>query len=396
MRSDWPLRFGTFLAPFHPVGQSPTLALERDLDLIVHLDKLGYDEAWIGEHHSAGYEIIASPEVFIAVAAERTKRIRLGTGVSSLPYHHPLLLTDRMVLLDHLTRGRIMLGCGPGSLPSDAFMMGIAVAEQRDRMEEGLDAILALLRSDEPVTIKTDWFTLDDARLNLRPYTHPHFEIAVASQVSPTGARAAGRFGVSMLSLGATNTAGFDMLGFNWGVAEDKAAEHGTTMDRKAWRLVGPMHIAETKEQAYTEVDFGLPQWVDYFQRVAALPIAPESDDSKELADAINDSGFAVIGTPDDAIAQLQRLWDQSNGGFGTFLVMATDWADQKAQHRSYELLSRYVFPEFQGSAEAPTASRDWAAENRPTFIGETGAAIMSAFAKHQAEQDAKQSPSPD
>src|SRR4051812_41151932 len=163
------LRFGIFMAPFHPAGENPTLALERDLDLIVHLDKLGYDEAWIGEHHSAGYEIIASPEVFIAVAAERTKHIRLGTGVSSLPYHHPLLLADRMILLDHLTRGRVMLGCGPGSLPSDAFSMGIPVAEQRDRMEEGLEAILALLRSDEPVTMKTDWFTLDDARLNLKP-----------------------------------------------------------------------------------------------------------------------------------------------------------------------------------------------------------------------------------
>ena len=99
------MRFGIFLAPFHPVGQNPTLALERDLDLICHLDRLGFDEAWIGEHHSAGYEIIASPEVFIAVAAERTKRIRLGTGVSSLPYHHPLMLADRMVPVSytHLT-----------------------------------------------------------------------------------------------------------------------------------------------------------------------------------------------------------------------------------------------------------------------------------------------------
>src|SRR4051812_49760110 len=170
-----PTRFGIFLAPFHPVGQNPTLAFERDLELIQRLDELGYDEAWVGEHHSAGYEIIPSPEVFIAVAAERTRHIRLGTGVSSLPYHHPLMLTDRMVLLDHLTRGRIMLGVGPGALPSDAFMMGIPVAEQRDRMEEALKAILLLLDSDEPVTMKTDWFTLDGARLNLRPYTHPPF-----------------------------------------------------------------------------------------------------------------------------------------------------------------------------------------------------------------------------
>src|SRR5881397_2477299 len=135
------MRFGIFLAPFHPVGQNPTLAIQRDLELIQRLDQLGYDEAWIGEHHSAGFEIIASPEVFIAAAAERTRRIKLGTGVSSLPYHHPLLLADRMVLLDHLTRGRVMLGCGPGALPSDAFMMGIAVDRQREMMEESLDAI---------------------------------------------------------------------------------------------------------------------------------------------------------------------------------------------------------------------------------------------------------------
>jgi limonene 1,2-monooxygenase len=385
----WPLKFGIFLAPFHPVGQNPTLALERDLDLVAHLDRLGFDEAWIGEHHSAGYEIIASPEVFLAVAAERTKHIRLGTGVSSLPYHHPLMLADRMVLLDHLTRGRIMLGVGPGALPSDAFMMGIPVAEQRDRMEEALEAILLLLRSDEPVTMKSEWFTLDGARLNLRPYTQPHFEVAVASQISPAGSRAAGRFGTSLLSLGATNQQGFDLLGYQWQIAEERAAQFETSVDRRNWRLVGPIHIAATREEAYRDVQFGLEDWVDYFQRVAALPIAPDTSNAEEMADAINQSGFAVIGTPDDAIAQIQRLWDQSDGGFGTFLVMAHEWADTAATRKSYELLARYVFPEFQGSAESTTASRDWAAENRPTFIGEVGAAIMTAIGKHNAEHDA-------
>src|SRR3954453_11423812 len=115
---DWPMQFGIFMAPFHPTGQNPTFALERDLDLVVHLDKLGYDEAWIGEHHSAGYEIIASPELFIAAAAERTQRIRLGTGVISLPYHNPLMVADRIIQLDHMTRGRAMFGVGPGLLPT--------------------------------------------------------------------------------------------------------------------------------------------------------------------------------------------------------------------------------------------------------------------------------------
>jgi limonene 1,2-monooxygenase len=381
------MQFGIFLAPFHPVGQNPGLALQRDLDLIVHLDQLGFDEAWIGEHHSAGYEIIASPEVFMAVASERTRRLRLGTGVSSLPYHHPLILADRMVLLDHLTGGRIMFGVGPGALPSDAYMMGIEVARQRDMMEESLEAILLLLRSDEPVTYETDWFRLRDARLQLRPRQQPHFEVAVAAQVSPAGPRAAGRFGCSLLSIGATSQGGFDALGYHWGVVEERAAHFGQVADRSRWRLVGPMHIAETREQAAADVAFGLGDWIDYFTRVAALPLAPDTDNHADLVEAMNASGFAVIGTPDDAVAQLRRLAEQS-GGFGTFLLMAHEWADRAETLRSYELFSRYVMPEVTGHATTLAASRDWAAENRPTFIGAAGAAIMSAIQSHQEEKE--------
>lgn len=388
MAMDWPLRFGIFHAPFHPVGQNPTLALHQDLELIEHLDRLGFDEAWIGEHHSAGYEIIASPEVFIATVAQRTNRIHLGTGVSSLPYHHPFMLADRMVLLDHLTRGRVMFGVGPGALPSDAFMMGIDVARQRDMMEEALEAILRLL-DGEIVTMSTDWFTLNDARLQLRPFTQPRFEVAVAAQISPAGPRAAGRFGTSLLSIGATTAGGFDLLGAHWDVMEERSAEFGTTVDRRDWRLVAPIHMAPSKEQAYAEVQFGLPQWVDYFQRVAALPLAPDTSDSVELADAMNASGFAVIGTPDDVADQIERLAEQS-GGFGAFLAMGHDWADREATKRSYTLLAREVFPRFQGSAITTERSRDWAVENRPTFIGAAGAAVVDAMQKHHAEKAAK------
>src|SRR5438067_10984631 len=248
------LGFGIFLAPFHPVGENPTTALHRDLELIEWLDRLGYDEAWFGEHHSAGFEIIASPEVFIAAAAARTRRIRLGTGVSSLPYHQPLMLADRMVLLDHLTMGRAMFGVGPGALPSDAFMMGIDPVNQRPMMEQSLEAILKLLAGDEPVNIETDWFTLRDARLQLRPFTPGGFEIGVAAQGSPSGPRLAGRFGLALLSLGATNSGAFDVLGAHWNVMEERAAEFGTTVDRAKWRLVGPMHIAATEEQARRDV----------------------------------------------------------------------------------------------------------------------------------------------
>jgi limonene 1,2-monooxygenase len=382
------MRFGIFLAPFHRPDEDPTLALHRDLELVQRLDELGYDEAWIGEHHSAGSEIIASPEVFIAAAAERTRRI---TGVSSLPYHHPLLLADRMVLLDHLTRGRTMLGVGPGALASDAYMMGIEPAQQRDMMEEALEAIIALLTSDEPVTRKTSWFTLQDARLQLRPYTKPTFEIAVAAMVSPSGPRLASRFGCSLLSVSATTVEGFSALGSHWDVMEEQSARLGTTVDRARWRLVGPMHIADSVEQARADVQFGLERWLYYFTRVAALPLLPpELADIKvdDLIDLMNMSGLAVVGTPEMAIDAIRRLEKQS-GGFGTYLFMSHEWADREQTLRSYELFARYVVPAINGSADSLVGSRDWVAENHPTMRGKVMNAIDDATKKYVAERDA-------
>jgi limonene 1,2-monooxygenase len=284
-----------------------------------------------------------------------------------------------------------MIGVGPGALPSDAFMMGIQPAKQRDMMEESLEAILLLLEGNEPVTMETDWFKLVSARLQLRPYQRPFPEVAVAAQVSPAGPRAAGRFGCSLLSIGATSAGGFDVLGLHWQVMEERATEFDTTVDRSKWRLVGPMHIADTKEQAIKDVEFGLEEWVDYFQRVAALPLAPDTTNFESLVDALNASGFAVIGTVEDAIAQVDRLRTQS-GGFGSFLLMGHEWADTAATRHSYELFARYVAPQFQGSAATLTASRDWAAENRPEFIGAAGNAVMSAIQKHHEEKASKAS----
>ena len=381
------LDFGIFLAPFHPVNENPTLSLQRDFELIEHLDRLGYDEAWIGEHHSAGYEIIASPEVFIAAAAERTRHIRFGTGVVSVPYHHPLMVADRIMQLDHQTRGRVMFGVGPGALPSDAFMMGIEVEKQREMMDEALAALVPLLRG-ETVNMKTDWFQLADARLQLKPYTRPHIEIAVASQVSPSGARAAGKYGLSLLSIGATTTGGFNALAANWAICEQRAQEFGQVARRDGWRLVAPMHIAETREKARENVRFGLGAWLDYFRRVAALPLAPEGA-IEDAVDALNASGFAVIGDVDDAIAQVDRLQKQS-GGFGCLLQMAHEWADREATRKSYELIARYVMPRFQGAVEGTVRSRDWAAENRPRFIGAAMQAIQKEIVRHAEEQAAK------
>jgi limonene 1,2-monooxygenase len=381
------LRFGIFLAPFHPAGENPTLALQRDLRLVQHLDDLGYDEAWIGEHHSAGSEIIASPEIFIAAAAERTRRIRLGTGVISLSYHNPLWVAERIVLLDHLTRGRVMLGIGPGSLPTDSAMIGLNPTDTRELLEENLDIVMRLLRGDEPVTATTRTHKLIGARLHLRPYSDPLFDVAVAAVASPTGPRLAGRHGVGLLSIGATLTKeGFDALAHHWNVMEERAATSGTTVDRAAWRLVGLMHVAETREQAYRDVEHGIEQWFRYFQKVAAFPqMAVEGGDVREMIDFVNEAGIGAIGTPDDAAAQVQRLVDQS-GGFGAMLLLAHEWANPHATRRSYELIAQHVMPRFQGQAQATLDAKARATETRSGHAEQQMAAVAHMTEKYEKE----------
>jgi limonene 1,2-monooxygenase len=380
------LRFGAFIAPFHPVDENPTLAMQRDLELVEWLEQLGYDEAWIGEHHSGAYEVIASPEVFIAAAAERTKHIRLGTGVSSLPYHHPFMLADRINQLDHMTRGRVMFGVGPGALSSDAYMMGIPIARQRDMMDEALAVLVRLLRGEE-VSHDSDWFKLNRARLQMSPYSRPSVEIAVASQVSPTGARAAGRHGLGLLSLGATSDGGFNALASNWAIAEELAKDNGQTMDRSGWRLVGPMHIAETKEKAMADVRFGLEKWLYYFREIANLPIVPDTEG--DPVEAFLKMPMAVVGTPDDAAAKIQALVDQS-GGFGAFLFMAHNWANWAATRQSYELFARYVAPRFQSLNVGREASMSWVKENKADFTNQARMAVGARILQHAQEKGAE------
>jgi limonene 1,2-monooxygenase len=381
------LRYGIFLAPFHPVHEHPGLALERDFQLVEHLDRLGYDEAWIGEHHSGGFETIASPEVFIAGALHRTRRIRLGTGVSSLPYHHPLILADRVQQLDWQSQGRFIFGVGPGALPSDAFMLGIDPVRQRDMMDEALGVIVPLLRG-ELVSHKSGWFTVHEARLQLPPYTLPHVEMAVAAQSSPAGPRAAGKYGLGMLSIGATTVQGYMALATAWGICEEMAREHGRPVSRANWRLVVPMHIAETREQALANIRFGLADWIHYFTEVIALPFKLTGDIA-ERARQLIESGYAIVGTPDDAVAAIERLSRQS-AGFGCLLQMAHNWADFPQTLRSYELIARYVMPRVSNINANRAASEAWVAANRKEFMGAGLKAKEVATQKHEAERAAR------
>jgi limonene 1,2-monooxygenase len=381
------LRFGIFMAPFHKPGINPTLALEQDFELVQWLDRSGYDEAWFGEHHSAGTEISASPEIFIAVAAERTKHIKLGTGVVSLSYHNPLWVAERIVMLDHITRGRAMLGVGPGSLPTDGIMIGLSQSQTRLLMEESLGIVMRLLTTEEPVTFKNDRWDLREARLHLRPYSNPLFDVAVAAVASPTGAKLAGRHGVGMLSIGATLAAGFDALALHWNVLQEEARVAGKTVDRGKWRLVGPMHIAETTEQAFRDVEYGIEHWFRYFQGVAAFPqMQVLGGNVREMIEFINASGVGVIGTPEMAAAQIERLWAQSAGGFGCYMLLAHNWADFEATKRSYGLIARDVFPRFQGHRHATMEAAARAAAARPELAETHTRAVEAARERYAAE----------
>jgi limonene 1,2-monooxygenase len=372
------LEHGLFIAPYHDVDESPTIGLRRDLEIVEWVEKLGFAEAWFGEHHSTGWETINSPELMIAAAAERTSRIRLGTGVVSMPYHNPLMVANRILQLDHMTMGRVMFGMGPGLLPTDAEMIGVDIKSLRDKLTEVAEIIVPLLRGEE-VTHETSWYRLVRARTHLNPYTLPHPEIAVASAVTPSGGMLAGRHGFGMLCVAATESAGFDVLDENWRIANEVAAEHGKTMDPRALRLVVPMHVASTREKARADVAHGLARWCEYFDRVAPAGMRGLTGHG-DPADLLINSGRAVIGTPADAIAMIERL-QAKQGAFGVILFQAHNWADWEETKKSYELYARFVMPHFAGTNRNRQDSYGGLAATIDRLDGERQKGADAAFA---------------
>ncbi len=378
------LQFGAFLAPHHPIGEHPTLQFRRDLDLAEHLDRLGFDEFWCGEHHSTGWEIIASPELFLAAAGERTHRIRLGTGVVSLPYHHPFNVAQRIVQLDHMTGGRVIFGSGPGALPSDAYMLGIDPMVQRDRQDEAIGVIRRLLRGEERFSHKSDWFELNDARLQLLPLQED-LPFAVASMISPSGMTLAGKYGTGVLSIGSMSTAGLQALPLQWSFAEESATKHGEKVNRKDWRIVMSWHIAETREQARAEAKQGLFHWHNEYT-VGTL-MRPGADVFKTPDEAVDQTAFAdgaaaVIGTPDDLVEAIRKMLELT-GGFGTVVGFVHDWANRQHTFNSWELVARYVIPEVNGLLASYRESQRHVIEHRESF-DRAGAAVVSKIMQNE------------
>ena len=267
----------------------------------------------------------------------------------------------------------------------DADKIGLKPADQRRRMNESLDAIVRLMRG-EMVTEKTDWYTLQSARLQLQPYTQPEMEMAVASARSPVGAVASGRHGLGMISIGGTSEEALVAHAANWRVYEESAIGAGRQPDRRKWRLTTFAHVAETREQARKDVEFGLPHFARYFNDVATFPIIPEG--IERPAEFLVENRIACIGTPEDCIEHFERLWRGTDGGCGSILLLAHNWADWPATQRSYELMARFVHPHFQRQSNRLRVwSYDDAASKHASAGGESKRAVETEIERYKAAQ---------
>lgn len=346
------LAFGMLMFPMHRPEHDPTLLLHQDIALAEHADSLGFDEFWFGEHHSGGWQIVADPLLMVARAAASTRRIRLGSGVSTLSYHHPKMLLDSVIQLDHMTRGRMMFGVGAGALALDSLMLGLDPMRARAAMHESLEAMTLLLAADGPVTYTpahADW-RLVDAELHLLPYSD-RLDIRVAAFNSASGPRLAGRFDLGMISFGASAAVGLGKDN-RMAMAAEKvrfvAEQHGRQLDRKRWSAMSPMHLAPTEDQARAEVRYGLAAHLDYVRQILPLNVPVDSDVDR-LVDTLHLAGHGVVGTPAMAIRHIERM-QQLSGGFGTFLLEHADWADHQHTRDSMELFAREVVPHFTGA----------------------------------------------
>jgi limonene 1,2-monooxygenase len=332
------MEFGLFLQPFHLPSENPTEALQRDLDLISLLDELGFAEAWLGEHHSTGWENIASPEVVIAAAAERTARIRFGTGVVQAGLHHPLVALDRMILLDHLTRGRVSFGLGVGGgIPSDLAVFGLDPEEAGRRMQESLDVMLRLLAGEGSVTEKTDWFELHDAVLQMRPYTEPHMPFAVAS-ADPRNVALMGKLGGKVLLGGAPEPVEqvFEHM-------QEGASKVGMPVSREQIMLSCVLHLDEDHDRAVDRFrDGAIREFYEFQVGVNGRP-EPEGGPDAWYEDY---QAKNIIGRPEHAIEKIAQLEERS-GGFGGMIFMSREWAGVEESRQSWRLFAEQVAPKF-------------------------------------------------
>jgi alkanesulfonate monooxygenase SsuD/methylene tetrahydromethanopterin reductase-like flavin-dependent oxidoreductase (luciferase family) len=357
------MRYGMFLQPSHPPERAIYDSLSQDLEVIDWADELGFSEVWIGEHLTAAWEPFPACDLIIAQALQRTREIKVCAGAYVLPFYHPAAVATRIMMLDHMAQGRFMLGIAAGSIPTDLPMIGLdpAAGLNRDMMRESLEIILKIFTEHvghEWVYEGKYWTVTNPAPFkqygpHLRPFQQPHPPIAIAG-LSPRSEtiRYAGAQGYIPMSL----TFNTPYLKDHWVMMEEGAAGAGRTCDRRDWRVIRDVFVAETDEQARTLVREGLQarhwnesnfpllrefDWVQYLKHDPDVP-----DDSIDIDYLIEH--LWLVGSPDTVTERLIATYDDL-GGFGTLVVNKYDWGDDPpSQRRSMELLAEEVIPNFE------------------------------------------------
>ena len=352
------MKFGFFMMPNHSIKDNPTLAFERDLQLIEYAESLGFDEFWVGEHHSGGYETIPCPDIFLAAAATRTKRIRLGTAVINLPYHHPFHVAERMAFLDHLTYGRVMLGCGPGVLGPDIQLFDgnpvpLNPAELRPMMNEATDIILKLYREDGLISHQGKYWQIKDMEVQIKPYQQPHLPVYLVSSGSGNSITQAATRGLPLIS-GTFTLPGSMDISRQWQDYEQKATASGYSVSRDDWRLGNiAIHLADSTEEAVADISEGLMREArGYFFNSGGkvtFEAYPGQPAEEITAEQIIEQRQWIVGDPDYCVRRIREL-EETTGGFGGLLMLTTEWAPKEKWYRSLELFARYVVPQFNGS----------------------------------------------
>lgn len=353
------MQLGLFMMPLHPPDMPLQEAYQRDLDTIIHADRIGASEAWIGEHFASVWENVPAPDLLIARALGETSSIKLGTGVACLPHHNPLELASRIAYLDHLAKGRLLFGIGPGGLMIDheMFCLDVKANEHRAMTEAAIETILELWRVPESGEWKTDhWhFKVPEPKpwglgLHLRPYQQPHPPIGVAgvSANSESIAMAAER-GWIPLSL---NFLTVPALRDHGRVIDEATRRVGREPDRSVWRVCRDIHVAPTTEQAVREArdgamgrafrEYVLPL-VGSTGRVSVFKLDPEMPDEAVDVDYLIENVW-IVGDPPTVTEKLRRVYEELNG-FGTLITLCYDWEPAEIGTRSLELLQHEVLP---------------------------------------------------
>ncbi|WP_029352353.1 LLM class flavin-dependent oxidoreductase [Bosea sp. 117] len=354
------MQLSFFMMPLHSVGRDYPTALDEDIEAFKLADELGFAEGFVGEHYSAEIEQISSPLMFLAHMASQTKRIKLGTGVITLPLYHPVMAAAHIALADHLTRGRLILGIGTGGLGSDFEVFNMENADRTAMMLDSIDIIKKIWTSDPPYDIPGKFWDIKLSKMYWpdlgvgimpKPLTKPHPPLAVSvSSPYSSSMRMAARHDFMPIS---ANFVASWVVKTHWETYCDEMAKLGKTPDGSKWRVARSIFVADTDEAAarHVKTPGGAFSWYyDYMYQVyermgAGALLAPFRDtDPATITPELVRDNFVIYGSPETVARKILELREEV-GPFGTLMMTSHEWDDKPAMRRSMELLARRVMP---------------------------------------------------